>query len=60
MSKTKLEQNMTEIMNLPEDSKPILEVENEMRDITPNKDVEDDYEYVRKNLRVSGSDENTD
>jgi len=55
--KTGMEKNMEEIFNLPEDTKPLVEVIDEAR-VTPmakpsvaQDDIMDDYQYARENLK---------
>jgi len=56
--KTEMEKNMEEIFNLPKDTKPILDVINDHREVTLQKDLDiktddvtDDYNYARQNLK---------
>lgn len=56
--KTNMEKNMEEIFNLPKDTKPILDVINDHREVTLQKDLDiktddvtDDYNYARQNLK---------
>lgn len=54
--KTNMEKNMEEIFNLPTDTKPMVEVLNDSRQIiekldTQNDEIDADYQYARDNLR---------
>lgn len=56
--KTGMEKNMEEIFRLSDDSKSMIEVINDSRDITPvekveilTDDIDADYQYARDNLR---------
>ena len=53
-----MEKNMEEIFNLPKDTKPMIDVINNHREVTLQKnfdiktdDVTDDYNYARQNLK---------
>lgn len=51
-----MEKNMEEIFNLPTDTKPMVEVLNDSRQIiekldTQNDEIDADYQYARDNLR---------
>ena len=54
--KTNMEKNMEDIFNLPVDTKPMVEVLNDSRQVIEKFDSQDnyidaDYEYARDNLR---------
>ena len=54
--KTNMEKNMEEIFNLPTDTKPMVEVLNDSRQIiekldAQNDEIDADYQYARDNLR---------
>ena len=54
--KTNIEKNMEEIFNLPTDTKPMVEVLNDSRQIiekldAQNDEIDADYQYARDNLR---------
>ena len=54
--KTNMEKNMEEIFNLPADTKPMVEVLNDSRQIiekldAQNDEIDADYQYARDNLR---------
>lgn len=54
--KTNMEKNMEDIFNLPSDTKPMVEVLKDSRDLIEKFDVQDqdidaDYQYARDNLR---------
>ena len=54
--KTNMEKNMEEIFNLPTDTKPMVEVLNDSRQIiekldAQNEEIDADYQYARDNLR---------
>ena len=51
-----MEKNMEDIFNLPSDTKPMVEVLKDSRDLIEKFDVQDqdidaDYQYARDNLR---------
>ena len=53
---TKFEKNMEDIFNLPADTKPMVEVLNDSRQIiekldAQNDEIDADYQYARDNLR---------
>tara|TARA_Y100000004_G_scaffold101540_1_gene113843 strand:- start:2049 stop:2480 length:432 start_codon:yes stop_codon:yes gene_type:complete len=54
--KTNMEKNMEDIFNLPADTKPMVEVLNDSRQIiekldAQNDEIDADYQYARDNLR---------
>ena len=54
--KTNMEKNMEDIFNLPVDTKPMVEVLNDSRQIiekldAQNDEIDADYQYARDNLR---------
>ena len=54
--KTNMEKNMEDIFNLPSDTKPMVEVLNDSRQIiekldAQNDEIDADYQYARDNLR---------
>ena len=54
--KTNMEKNMEDIFNLPADTKPMVEVLNDSREViekfdSQDHDIDADYEYARDNLR---------
>ena len=54
--KTNMEKNIEEIFNLPTDTKPMVEVLNDSRQIiekldAQNDEIDADYQYARDNLR---------
>ena len=54
--KTNMEKNMEDIFNLPSDTKPMVEVLKDSRDLIEkfdeqDQDIDADYQYARDNLR---------
>tara|TARA_R100000353_G_scaffold2819_2_gene4238 strand:+ start:754 stop:1182 length:429 start_codon:yes stop_codon:yes gene_type:complete len=54
--KTNMEKNMEDIFNLPSDTKPMVEVLKDSRDLiekfdAQDQDIDADYQYARDNLR---------
>tara|TARA_B100002019_G_scaffold94895_1_gene81743 strand:- start:136 stop:564 length:429 start_codon:yes stop_codon:yes gene_type:complete len=54
--KTNMEKNMEDIFNLPADTKPMVEVLNDSREViekfdAQDQDIDADYQYARDNLR---------